>query len=224
MRVLILAAGSQTRWNETGGKGLKQLIEVDGEALVQRTFRLASERTDGDVFTVVRDPRDPAWKGLKPKAAKHEDWMGEMGKFLDHQHLWDGHDIVVLWGDAYYTEATLDAIFQHEPSRVTIYGRAKTDDPAGKRRPESFGMRWSPTDYDEIVRVAKECADVGLNSKGGPWRWFLRKHTCSDTYDINMVRPLAKEHNGWVEVGHDETDDFDDHHQWREWQRRWGKG
>lgn len=220
MRVLILAAGKQSRWRETGGSGYKQFIEVDGESIIHRTFRLVTERIGARdaIYTVVRDPEDAMWEGLNPRKAEHENWMGEMGKFLDHQHLWGNHAIVVLWGDVYYTERTLDTILGHKPTQPTIYGRAQS----GERRSESFGMRWGPKDRAEVIRIAKECAEVGLNQKGGPWRWFLRRHTGSDNYDVRDVRRVAKEHNGWVEVGHDETDDFDEYPQVRKWRRRWG--
>lgn len=224
MKTLILAAGSQTRWKASGGPGLKQFVRVQGEEIIRRTYRLALERSGprDEVITVVKDPENPIWEGLNPKAAQHEDWMGEMGKFLDHQHLWGNHQIVVLWGDAYYTEATLDRIYGHKPTQPTIYGRAQNRDPKGKRHLESFGMRWSPKDRDEVIRIAKECAAIeGMKDKGGPWRWFLRRHTGADKYDHKRVQKLATPENGWIEVGHDATDDFDDWPLYRRWRRRW---
>lgn len=219
MRTLILAAGKQTRWNESGGDGLKQHITADGEPIIRRAFRLASERCD-DVLTIVENTRLGAWRGLNPRKAHPDPRMGEMNKFLDARPHWpdEGH-IVLLYGDVYYTPAVLDIIYGHEPTQPTVYGRAL----AKGRRLESFSFRFRvPDDVELIERVARECADHGLNVKGGPWRWFHQRHVADGSYSARRVKKLAQPENGWIEIPPDETDDFDKVRDLERWRRQTG--
>lgn len=216
MHALICAAGSQRRWEESGGRGLKQLIEIDGEPVIRRLYRLAAPYCE-QLTTLVRDPSLEAWAGLNPKPPASEPWMGEMGKFLDGKPYWPAAgEVTILYGDAYYTEAAIAAIFGHKTSQPTVFGRARA------RRSESFAFRFTVPDHvAEVERVARECADAGLVDRGGPWRWFLRRHVAIDRYtkqERRMVTGLATEENGWVEVGHDATDDFDRLEDLERWQ------
>jgi hypothetical protein len=217
MRVLILAAGRQERWRNSGGKGHKQFITVDGEPIIRRTFRLASERCK-DVITIVNDPEHERWEGLNPHAPRHEPWMGEMGKFLDSRHLWpDRGDTAVLFADTYFTPEALDLILLSEITQPTVFGRADTP----RRRLEAFAIRWRSGDRQEVVRIAKSCCKHGLNDQGGTWRWFHHRHTASG-YSWQRVRKLSrKEKNGWVELPPDATDDFDELKNLRKWRNQW---
>lgn len=220
MTVLLLAAGRQSRWQESGGDGFKQQITVDGEPIVHRTFRLAAA-AGFDVVTLVQDPGLDCWQGLYPARPSPEPWMGEMGKFLDGRAYWPAAGLVtILYGDVFYTEATLDLILGHVPDQPTVYGRAR----ARGRRLESFGFRFDVADGDEIERVARAAADAGMNQRGGPWRWFHKRHLPElNTYDANRVRQLATEANGWVELPPDETDDFDRLADLESWRARFGR-
>lgn len=215
MRVFLLAAGSQERWRRAGVTGLKQLIELRGEPVIARAYRLAREHTD-DVVTVVKDPADPVWADWNPVAAGHERWMGEMGKFLDHWDHWpDAGEVAVIYGDVFYTQDTMATILDPGPvTQPTVYGRANCPG----RQHESFGLRWNvERDWQEVVRIAHECCEHGMNRQGGPWRWFYRRHTGGTSYATEIVARLATPENGWVECGHDETDDFDSPEDLRLW-------
>jgi len=224
--VLILAAGKQTRWQKSGAVGLKQFTEVDGEPIIHRTFRMLTDRGH-DPLTVVRDPANRAWQGLNPVEAAHEDWMGEMGKFLDHRPYWPEQGRVVgVYGDVFYTDATLDVILDHDPDQPTIYGRALSQ--KHHRRSESFGLSFRvPEDVDEVERVAKAVAGVkGMNRRGGPWRFFWHRHTGGLTYTRSERRKLtglATRENGWVETPVDETDDFDQVQDLWAWRKEFGR-
>lgn len=218
LHTLICAAGSQTRWERSGGPGLKQLIHIGSETLIERTYRLACERSY-EVTTLVRDPSLECWTGLNPAAPAGEAWMGEMGKFLDGRPYWPASgEVLILYGDVFYGALTLRRIFEHVPDQPTIYGRAQ----AG--RSESFGFRFRvPDDVAEVERVARECADLGMVDRGGPWRWFMRRHTDLTRWTKAARRELtdlATEENGWVEVGHDETDDFDHFKDLQRWRQK----
>lgn len=213
MRALLLAAGRQQRWRDAGGKGMKQLVEINGEPIIHRAFRLISARCP-DVLTLVDNPSLRAWDGLNPRKPAHEPWMGEMGKFLDGKPYWPDDEVVILYGDAYYTEACLDTIFGGEIDQPTIYGRTKS------RRAESFAIRFSvDRDAGEVERIARKCADADLNKRGGPWRWFFHRHTGRTDYSVDEVRRLATPENGWIETPDDATDDFDEPRQVDAWLR-----
>mgnify|MGYP001201088252 CR=1 FL=1 len=219
---LICAAGSQERWERSGGKGRKQLIEIDGEPIIRRLYRLASLYAD-EIVTLVRDPSDPCWEGLNPQRPAHKKWMGDLGKFLDGRPYWPQEGrVVVLYGDAYYSEDTVRTIFEHAPDQPTVYGRAQ------KGRSESFGFAFRvPQDVAEVERICLEvCKHPSLIKRGGPWRFFWHRHTGGTKYtkrERRKLTSLATPENGWIEVGHDDTDDFDtsaDLSSWRARHRR----
>ena len=216
MRCLILAAGHQARWRENGGGGYKQLIEIDGEPVIHRAFRLVSARCP-DVITLVDKPSLRIWDGLNPREPAHEPWMGEMGKFLDGKPYWPkSGEVVILYGDVFYTEECLDLILGHKTDQPTIYGRT-----ANARRLESFAIGFDVNrDVDEVEIVARACADANLNKRGGPWRWFFHRHTGEVSYDAQRVKKLATPENGWIETPDDETDDFDTPAQLKAWRKR----
>lgn len=220
MKALLLAAGRQQRWRDDGGTGYKQLIEIGGEAIIRRAYRLISERCP-DVVTLVDNPRLRIWDGLNPRKPAHEAWMGEMGKFLDGRPYWpEAGEVVILYGDVYYTEACLDVIFSTPITQPTVFGRARS------RRPESFAFRFDVADADEVERIARACAEAGLNDRGGPWRWFLHRHTGATHYGADgpdRVREIATPENGWVETPHDATDDFDKPQHVDTWLKRFGR-
>lgn len=214
MKALLLAAGRQQRWVDNGGEGYKQLLEVAGEPIVRRTFRLASKRCE--VVTLVDDPHLRIWDGLNPRKPAHEPWMGEMGKFLDGRPYWPtSGEVVIVYGDVFYTEACLTTIFAGRVDQPTIYGRAQTGSA------ESFAIRFDvERDADEVERIAKACADADLNKRGGPWRWFFFRHTGETNYQVDRVREMATRENGWIETPHDATDDFDTPDQFASWLRK----
>lgn len=217
---LICAAGSQERWRKSGGPGLKQFIRLRGESVIHRLYRLASEYAD-EVITLVNDPEHERWSGLNPHKPAHESWMGDLGKFLDGKPYWpENGRVVVLYGDAYYTEDTVRTIFEHTPTQPTVYGRAQ------RGRSESFGFAFRvPQDVEEVERTCRAvCRHRHLIKRGGPWRWFWYRQTGGTTYtrrERRKLTPLATEENGWVEVAHDETDDFDSLTDLRNWKKKW---
>lgn len=217
MRTLLLAAGKERRWRHEGGRRRKQTIELRGEQIIRRAFRLAKKR-GADIVTLVEDPGDPVWEGLNPARPAHEDWMGEMGKFLDGRPYWPAGELVVLYGDVFYTEATLDLIFDPEPvDQPTIYGRANAEG----RQLESFGIRFDARHHaEEVERICRDCAAAEMHRQGGPWRWFHQRHVGNGCYDEREVQKLATVENGWIEVPPDETDDFDRPDDVAEWWER----
>lgn len=217
MKVLLLAAGSQSRWQKHGGKGFKQLTVIDGETVIGRAYRLTATRCP-DIITLVRDPDDPVWAGLNPQKPVEEPWMREMGKFLHGRPYWpDTGDVIILYGDAFYTEATLDLIFQGEVTQPTIYGRTR----AAGRRLEAFAIRFDPArDAEEVERIARECAAAKTNGKGGAFCWFHRRHTGANRYSAPDVKKLATPKNGWIETPHDETEDFDKPRDLARWRKK----
>lgn len=220
MRTLLLAAGKAERWRHDGGQRRKQLIELRGEQLIRRAYRLAVER-GADIVTLVDRPDNPDWQGLNPARPAHEEWMGEMGKFLDGRPYWpESGEVTVIYGDVFYTETAMDLIFDPEPvGQVTIYGRANCPE----RQKESFAIRFDvERDAVEIERVALECVDAGLVQRGGPWRWFHQRHFGNGSYSPINVESIATPENGWIEMGHDETDDFDRPADVLEWWERFG--
>lgn len=219
MKVIILAAGSQSRWQQGGGRGFKQLATVGGEALIHRTFRLASARCP-DVVTVVRDQADPMWAGLNPKAAKFESWMGEQGKILQCVHLWPAAgEMITLLGDVYYSEDAIAAIFEHDPpAGPTVFGHSGSG-----VRGEIFAFRFDVNrDRKVVLNTARKATEIE-HSRGGLWRWFYVHATGETSYGRHRLNQLARRSDAWVELPHDETDDFDHPSYLTTWARKFGR-
>ena len=70
MRILILAAGDGTRWNNYRGVP-KHLAPLCGEPILHRTVRMITERRpDADVRVIVRDMSDRRYLVAGSKRAK----------------------------------------------------------------------------------------------------------------------------------------------------------
>jgi len=103
MRVIILAAGKQDRF---GHFKLKQLIEVEGEALIFRTIRQARKYTN-DIIIVAHDKRLQVdgvgfFNPLVRDTTCHT--------LLSTKSIWDEETIILL-GDVFFTDEAIDTIF-----------------------------------------------------------------------------------------------------------------
>lgn len=99
---LILAAGSQQRWNENNAQypEVKQLLEIDGETLIERIQR----QFPGVVVTNHLKIVARSKKVYRPKKYR---WTIET--LLDTEELWEGQ-VRILLGDVYYTDEAAETI------------------------------------------------------------------------------------------------------------------
>lgn len=153
MRVLILAAGEASRWDNHLGTP-KHLVRVRGESILERSVRLVHElRPGSDVRIVVRDVDDDRYHvpGATVEAARLHPENGDADKFLSSMHLWHPDDrTVLLYGDCYLTTHAMERI---------VSGRAHAD---GWHVVARFGAStWTGTEWGEnFAHVIDPCAQA----------------------------------------------------------------
>jgi len=115
---IILAAGAQTRWNSTEGKGLpdiKQLIEVKGEILIERIQR----QFPGSIVIT----KNRIISGHSKMVFNPEFNEITISTLFCTQPLWKDWTTVLL-GDVLYGEDTIQKLHLQE-DKLMFYGNKK---------------------------------------------------------------------------------------------------
>ncbi len=122
---LILAAGSQERWNESPqcSKGdqkivdslpdIKQLIQINGEILIERIQRQFSPTL---VITKSKEIRQHSVSPLNPKFNNVT-----IETLLSTKELWTDQHTTILLGDVYYGRKTIKKINQFK-GKLQFFG------------------------------------------------------------------------------------------------------
>jgi len=177
---LILAAGEAERHN--GGN--KPLLEVNGETLLNRTWRLCEGHkrwvvTHRSDLVPLQDSECPEWTGFSPSARR---WVVET--LLSSFDIWSNLDeTVVLLGDVFYTESAMEKIF--ETKTTAAFGKGC----------EVHALRIQTEDYGKVVNGLRRSisdAEARPRTRGAGKLWLF--------VECNRI-PL-------IDFG-DETTDFD---------------
>jgi len=97
MRIFILANGKATRWGNYLGVD-KQIIEIDGEPLLNRTVRLLKENNLEDIYIVGPYQMEGA-KNYIPE------FESKIGKYdIIKNKVADVDTFALLYGDCYYSD------------------------------------------------------------------------------------------------------------------------
>ena len=113
--VLILAAGEASRW---AGPVPKQLVDINGEALIARTVRQVRELFHVEPH-IITNNLNIAGHGIDSCSPFDNKWLLETLYYTIQ--LWTGR-VIVLLGDVYYSEAVLLNIYRDIRS-IIFYGR-----------------------------------------------------------------------------------------------------
>ena len=214
MRVLLIAAGSGTRWNNYLGVP-KHLAPVRGTTVLGR---LVSQFQGVADVTVVGPPDDRyRYDGSTLVCPAVRD--ADADKFLSSRHLWnpDGPTLIV-YGDIFLSWPARDLIVHH-PDRLALFarwGRARlTGTPYG----ECFAYRLPATEHDRFEHALWDVDGwqrEGLIDRSGGWETFQRLNGAG----VDTVR-RHRQTSGpcqFVDVN-DWSDDFDwpkDYERWRQ--------
>lgn len=115
MSNIILAAGTQTRWNVSVHKNIppiKQLVEVDGEVLIERIQR---QFPDSIVVTKINDIKKHSHKWFTP-----EHNSVTIATLFSTRDLWENWTTILL-GDVAYGEDTIEKI-SSQKEELMFYG------------------------------------------------------------------------------------------------------
>ena len=154
MRVIIPCAGEGDRWQMYHGIP-KQLIEIEGQTLLERTVGLCKKMGVDDIWVVALPGSEVEKAALKlgvdvAEKTQHPYPVG-IDKVMSSEFLWDG-TTVVLFGDVYFTKEALDIILTDErDTPITFYGRLHGSNITGKNGgAEVYGLRFEPRGYEQL--------------------------------------------------------------------------
>jgi len=216
MKILIIAAGDGTRWNNFLGVP-KHLAPLCGERLLDRTVRLLKKfAPSAQVRVVLEDPRDPAYNcGARNVRAKLDPGNGEADKFLSSRHLWAKDErTIVLYGDVFFTEHAIQTIVAEHGEPWLATGRINGSEITGTLGGELFAFSILPDAHPLFDDALAELVEA---HRSGHWRaggWELYRTLCG----VDLMDHA--DHGHFVEVD-DWTEDMDEPRDWDEWCLRW---
>jgi hypothetical protein len=196
--IIIPAAGSQTRWGAIPNVD-KLLLPVHGEALIRRTIRQISER---GLSYAIQDNKDAA-TALPDTGIGHSISLWKPGRRL-----------LILFGDVAWSDEALDRVIAESGDETKWFGRLA----GGKygRNREMFGLSLHPDDQDDFMRKMREFAKLpppGVNCGG--WQVYRMMQGWSWDRDVTNENLVLID---------DETDDFDNPEQFKQWRQLFEKG
>lgn len=232
--VVVLCGGNEERW----GNYLdvrKHLIDIEGEALLDRTLRLLNELLNNATIYVVY-PRllVPSVKIDYPNVYCVVP-MGcamlssEADKFYSSSFLWERNGrTIILFGDVWYSSKAMQAIVGNRSYNWRVFGRQQgsyfTSCSHGELFAWSFYSKDISSFLSELIVLHYDYYQQGVNIACGWGHHNIR----------NGMEWLMK--NGEINRGHasfksfvhidDFTDDFDkpkDYHCWIEAKEKWDR-
>jgi hypothetical protein len=200
-KVLILAAGSGTRWGDFRGVP-KHLVEVEGETLLARTCRQFSKYSRD--ITVV-GPEDSRYQIDGCSLYTPQGGTGrELEKFSSSMSLWSETDRTVLvYGDVYFTDEAVDLIMDGEEG-WKYFCRSKPSSITGKNCKEIFAISFTPEKKEWIEKSVMSIIDLKTTTGG----WSLFRFLTMGTSNVAVSDRRMFDTGNHVEID-DWTEDFD---------------
>jgi hypothetical protein len=220
-RYIILAAGEGSRWGNAQDRP-KHFAFLCGEHLIERVVRQVRDRDPGaDVRVAVRDLSDARYKipGTKRVVAKLNASLGNADKLVSTRHAWNRSGrTVILLGDVFYTEETMDRIVGYDGADWVLFGRPTGSKFTGKKWNENFALSYLPGDHDLIADAAHRIVDLNAAGKVGRLShssWFRAAVGLPD--DEVGAWDIEPQRFGHFTVVDDWTDDIDSPGDWERW-------
>jgi CTP:phosphocholine cytidylyltransferase-like protein len=186
--VFILAAGSGTRWKDYRGTP-KHKVVVEGEVLVERTYRQFSQYTD-KIIIVANEEQDIAQTYIPPK---NTDWK-DIAKFFSSNDIWSDDQNVMVFADVYFTDEAVKSIME-DTNTLSFYLRSKASKLTKKPWGEIWGIGFDGLSMEVLKSTMLKIIESKVEYKTGGWKLF--DQLTKDEQIINVV-----EIDDW-------TEDFD---------------
>lgn len=208
-RVIIIAAGDATRWGNYLGVP-KHLIEINGETLLERQVRLATER-GAEVIIVTRDARNKQYQvpGAKIHTATLRPSMRDADKFASSVSIWSpNRRTIILYGDCYFTSAAMDQIL--DPREYVdgwhAFARFGASSYTGTPYGENLAHAIDPGEgryryLNSLYDLPVLCRPEWFGGRCGGWEQYMNLTTGNP-----MQPPVLTEHATHID---DWSDDFD---------------
>ncbi len=179
----------------------KQLIEIRGETLICRSFRLLTAYAFRRALLVTDNPllAHPLASRCWP-----QEHCTKAHSLLALRGAWGAGDLLVLYSDVFYSEGAFRTIAT--TAGTHFFGRAGRSAYTHKNYGELFAIRIAAEDHDRAERALR-AAITYFEQTGNESFWVF--------YRLMAGLPLqggAREHDCFVSI-HDETDDLDFAHE-----------
>ena len=218
MKVVIIAAGDQTRWGNYLNISKHMIKLIDEEPIIHRTIRLASKYTS-DITVVAKDNQyTNEYSSIYIPELNPNNLDAD--KFLSSRQLWhDQKRTVIIYGDCFFTEEAMDKIMTYEKDPWTFFFRFGPSKITGCEYGENFAISFVPECHDLFESSLHQV--VKLNQEERVWRsggW--------ETYRVmsGAKTPEAVGYHGlyrnYVEIN-DWTEDFDLPEDYDNWMKNW---
>lgn len=199
---VILCAGTGDRWNNYLGIP-KQLIEIGGETLLDRTIRLLKRDGVSDI-SVITNNQLLKREGIKTFAPEKYEWTVE--SFLSTRTLWKEKTLVLL-GDVFYTNKAMHRIVT-SPNSIGVFGRSGASKCTFKTTGEIFALSFDSSAIGSVIEhLTKARENAKQGGRGKLWEFYR-----------SLVGVPLKEHKVESKVFlniNDFTDDFDSPEEYR---------
>ena len=213
-RVLILAAGDGTRWENYRGTPKHRLI-IEDEVLIERTARQFLKYTKDVV--IVGNKNAHRVEGCSLYVPGQGRNLKDMAKFMSSQTIWSDDRTVMVFGDVYFTDEAVETIIS-DTKQWRFYLRKEGSTFTGKGWREIFGLSFDASFNKDMNRAILEVISKNIAFRTGGW--FLFKHL-QKTEDDNKLF-ITDNH---INID-DWTEDFDfpkDLDTWEEKRMAWLK-
>jgi hypothetical protein len=200
LRVLILAAGESSRWENYRGTP-KHLLVIDNETILHRTVRQVKQYTN-DIVVVGR--------GSEHKVegttffSPIDDTSFEMNKFGSSMEMWlENGKTVILFGDVYFSDEAIDLIMTNTED-WRFYLRPGPSNVTGKNCKEIFAITFDSSVLNLFKSAVTKLRDYKTSAAG--WSLFRYLTLGSPSIPPNDTRMF---NYGRHVVINDWTEDFD---------------
>lgn len=149
MRIVIAAAGAQTKWNGyLGTCSHLAPVAATGRPLLARTVAQALALTD-DVHVTI--PDDSRYADAADGATAHVRGLDYPSEYAATRDLWSDDDrTVLLLGDVYFTRQALAVITGDTRRAYRCYGRRGASRTTGTPYGEIFAASWWPAQHEQM--------------------------------------------------------------------------
>ena len=213
-RVLILAAGDATRWENYRNTPKHRLI-IEDEVLIERTARQFLKYTNDVV--IVGNKNAHQVEGCSMYVPGQGRNLKDMAKFISSQTIWSDDRTVLVFGDVYFTDEAVGTIMS-DKKQWRFYLREKGSTVTGKGWREIFGISFQASFNRDIHKTILEVVSKNIASKTGGWFLFTHLQRTEDENKL-FTTDIHIEIDDWTE-DFDFPDDLDT---WEEKRMAWLK-
>ena len=188
MFYVIMCGGTYSEFDSP-----RQLIEINGERIVDRTVRLLKENGCEHVFISATDKRFDSC-GVPRLEHRNEFSVGEgnicHGYWLDafYPNFADTDKVTYIFGDVYFTEGAIKTIVEYQTDRNVLFGTSDAKNELHENWGEPFA--YIVNDYGTFMRgidTVKKLQDMGI-CKRTPIVWELYRYLNGLDINVQAVR------------------------------------